>query len=64
MENCQPNAFATTRTHVNASGTATINLSRNLNYKDSIRVMAHELAYVKTREMLISPNTAITPGSL
>ena len=26
--------------------------------------MAHELAYVKTREMLISPNTAITLGSL
>ena len=31
MENCQPNAFATTHNHVNASVTATINLSRNLN---------------------------------
>ncbi len=64
MENDQPNAFATGRNPENAAVAATTGLLNMLTREEIAGVMAHELAHVKNRDILIMTLTATIAGAI
>ncbi|MBF0109781.1 MAG: zinc metalloprotease HtpX [Magnetococcales bacterium] len=64
MEDASPNAFATGRDPEHAAVAATTGLLRILNREELAGVMAHELAHVQNRDILISTITATFAGAI
>ncbi|HIJ85776.1 MAG TPA: zinc metalloprotease HtpX, partial [Magnetococcales bacterium] len=64
MDDSSPNAFATGRDPEHAAVAATTGLLRILNREELAGVMAHELAHVQNRDILISTITATFAGAI
>jgi heat shock protein HtpX len=64
MENDQPNAFATGRNPEHAAVAATTGLLQMLSREEIAGVMAHELAHVQNRDILIMTITATIAGAI
>jgi len=64
MENDTPNAFATGRNPSHAAVAATTGIMRLLSREELSGVMAHELAHIQNRDILISTISATIAGAI
>ena len=64
MDNPTPNAFATGRNPENGAVAVTTGIMKILNEQELVGVIAHELAHIKNRDILISTITATLVGTI
>ncbi|MEO1460171.1 MAG: zinc metalloprotease HtpX, partial [Pseudomonadota bacterium] len=64
IDDPQPNAFATGRNPENAAVAATTGIMRTLNRDELAGVMAHELAHIQNRDILIMTMAATIGGAI